>query len=166
MPRGGQNRKPRQAKIVQGTFRKDRNPGREPAPALWPAPPRPPAGLNRWARREWKRLAAELQEQQLLTTVDLVALEICCTVFGVFKECADAIRKAGGLAKYLSGEDANSHTRPLFSAQRHAWAGYKSYLTEFGLSPASRNRIEAPAKKTGGIDPMEWLLDHEGPLPR
>jgi hypothetical protein len=87
MPRGGQNRKPRQSKIIQGTFRKDRNPSREPEPSIVPEPPKPPSGLNRWARREWKRLAAELAEQGLLTIVDLAALEIACVAL-VYTESA------------------------------------------------------------------------------
>jgi len=158
MSRGGNNRKPRTAKIIQGTFRKDRNPKREPTPALIVDPPKPPSGLNRWARKEWKRLAAELQDQQLLTTVDLAALEIACAAYGVYRECAQTIRKKyGGIAKYLDTDGENSHTRPLFSAVRHAWAAYKSYLIEFGLSPASRNRIEAPMHKQGQ-DPMEKLI--------
>lgn len=157
MPRGGQNRKPRQSKIIQGTFRKDRNPSQEPEPSIVQEPPKPPSGLNRWARREWKRLAAELAEQGLLTIVDLAALEIACVAFGAHRECQDAIRKAGGLAKYLSEEGANSHTRPLFSAMRHAWSTYKAYLGEFGLTPASRNRIEAPKREHTGEDIMERL---------
>ncbi|HUV64007.1 MAG TPA: phage terminase small subunit P27 family [Sedimentisphaerales bacterium] len=126
---------------------------------MFPESPKPPSGLNRWARREWKRLAAELQTQDLLTIMDLAALEIACVAFGVHRECMDAIKKAGGLSKYLSGKDANSHTRPLFSAQRHAWITYKSYLTEFGLSPASRNRISLPARKESGQSPMRKLLN-------
>lgn len=157
MPKGGHNRKPRQSKILQGTFRKDRNPACEPSPPVIPEPPKPPSGLNRWARREWKLLAAELAEQALLTPVDLAALEIACVAFGVHRECQDAIRKAGGLAKYLSGEDANSHTRPLFSAMRHAWTTYKAYLGEFGLTPTSRNRIEAPKREHAEEDVMARL---------
>ena len=159
MSRGGNNRKPRTAKIIQGTFRKDRNPRKEPTPTLMAGPPKPPSGLNRWARREWKRLAAELHDQELLSVVDLPALEIACAAYGVYRECFERIRKNyHGLGEYLDVPGENSHTRPLFSAARHGWAAYKSYLVEFGLSPVSRNRVEVSARKQGQ-DPMERLLN-------
>lgn len=167
MPRGGQNRKPRNAKIIQGTFRKDRNPGREAMPSLMLQVPKPPAGMNRWARRLWKQLAEELVEQDLLTTVDLSTMELCCSAYGMYQEAKDAIshprdpktgkRSRRSLAEYL--RERNSQTMPEMIAMKSGWQLYKTYMAEFGLSPASRNRINLPAKKEEGQSPMEKLLN-------
>ena len=164
---GGRPRKPRQAKIIQGTFRKDRNPGREPTPPVVPQVPKPPAGMNRWARRLWKEMAPELVEQDLLTTLDLAVLYLCCEAYGDYEEAKQAIfrpvdpktgkRVRRSLQQYLQGR--NSQTAPELAQKNRAWAIFKSYMTEFGLSPASRNRIHLPAKKEAGQDPMEKLLN-------
>jgi len=148
--------------------------------------PRPPARMNRWARRLWKELAEELKEQQLLTTIDLAALELTCRAYGDFQEASQAIfhpldPRTGRqihrtLAQYLSGIDPwmdieklsplnlmdlrrNSQTAPELAQRNRAWAIFKSYLVEFGLSPASRNRIHVPASRGAGIDPMEKILN-------
>jgi len=185
MARGGQNRKPRRTKIIQGTFRKDRNPGREPAPPVVSAVPKPPRGMNRWARRLWKNMAQDLVEQQLLTSIDVAALQLTCEAYGDYEEAKQTIfrpadprtgkRVHRSLEQYLSGIDPwmdisildtvtiiglrrNSQTAPELTQRNKAWAIFKSYLTEFGLSPASRNRIHVPEPKGAGQDPMEKLL--------
>ena len=53
----------------------------------------------------------------------------------------------------------NSQTAPELAQRNRAWAIFKSYLVEFGLSPASRNRIHVPASRGAGIDPMEKILN-------
>ncbi len=186
MPRGGQNRKPRKAKIIQGTFRKDRNPAREPTPPPVSTAPKPPPGMNRWARRLWKSLARELTDQELLTSVDLATLELLCAAYGDWKEAEQALfrptnpltgkRERRSMEQYLSGRDTwikvdeltadvvvsmrrNSQTAPELVARNRAYAIYRTYMAEFGLSPASRNRINLPAAREPGQDPMEKLLD-------
>lgn len=186
MPRGGQNRKPRGRKIIQGTFRNDRNPPREPTPPAVPTAPKPPAGMNRWARGAWKRLAAELTDQELLTSLDLMTLELLCAAYGDWKVADQAVfhplnpltgkRERRNLEQYLSGRDTwikvdelsadvvvslrrNSQTAPELAERNRAYATYRAYMAEFGLSPASRNRINLPARREQGQDPMEKMLD-------
>ena len=164
---GGRPRKPRQAKIIQGTFRKDRNPGREPMPSVLPTAPKPPAGMNRWARRFWKELISELMDQNLVTKIDLVTLEMCCDAYGMYREAKDAIfhprdaktgkRLRRTLSQYLVGK--NSQTMPEMTTMKTGWQLYKVYMIEFGLSPASRNRIHLPGPKEAGQDPMEKILN-------
>ena len=164
---GGRPRKPRQAKIIQGTFRKDRNPGREPIPPILPTVPKPPAGMNRWARRLWKELIEKLMEQDLVTTIDIVTLELCCDAYGIYREAKEAVfhprdQKTGkrlrrSLAEYLRGR--NSQTMPELTTMKTGWQLYKAYMAEFGLSPASRNRIHLPGSKEAGQDPMEKILN-------
>lgn len=181
---GGRPRKPRRTKIIQGTFRKDRNPGREPAPPIMPEV-KPPSGMNHWARRLWKDLIHDLVEQQLLTSIDVAALQLTCDAYGDYKETGRAIfrpvnpltgkRVRRTLEQYLSGIDPwmavetlspldlmglrrNSQTAPELAQRNRAWTIFKAYMTEFGLSPASRNRINVPGPKETGEDPMEKLL--------
>jgi len=165
-------RKPRGLKVIQGTFRKDRNPGNEPDPEKVLEAPKPPSSLNRWGKSMWKALAAKLVETKVLTEVDLYALEACCTQYGLYRELHDAIyhveeavevdgktvvrRRRRTLAEYLNGR--NSQTMPEYIQMKGAFAQLRQYLTEFGLTPAARNRIDIP-ETPDEKDRMEELLN-------
>ncbi len=157
---------PKQAKILKGTFRKYRDDRPHLAPPLIRAVPKPPRGMTSWARARWKILAAELVEQDLLTTLDLGTLEICCGIYGIYAEARQAVynpldpatgkRRRRSLAEYLEGR--SSQTSPELATMRAAERGYRQYLAEFGLSPSSRQRLTPPKSKDSGEDPMEALL--------
>ena len=189
MPRGGHNRKPRKTKILQGTFRDDRNPAREPEPPVVPKLPAPPASMNHWACGLWREIVGDLKDQGLLTTLDLASLQLLCEAFGDFEEAKQALfypvnprtgkRVRRTLEQYLSGIEPwvraaelkkmttadlsvlrrNSQTAPELTQRNRAYALFKSYLTEFGLSPASRNRISVPKPKESDEDPVEKMLN-------
>lgn len=167
MSSGGHNRKPKQLKVIRGTFRADRNPANEPDPTPVVDVPKPPTHLNRWGKRLWKSLVPKLMDTRVLTDVDLPSLEIACMQYGIYRELDDAIRcfvrdsrtgkrRRRTLAEYLRGQ--NSQTIPEYSAMKQAFTTWKSYMAEFGLSPASRNRIDLPQQE-GEEDPMEALLN-------
>jgi len=103
-----------------------------------------------------------LVDQGLLTVLDLGTLELCCAAYALYQEAADVIYrprrgKTQTLAQYLAGR--NSQTCLELTTMRGAWQTYKSYLTEFGLSPASRGRINIKPSKNASEDPMEKLLN-------
>lgn len=163
----GRPRVPREVKVIRGTFRKDRNPEHEMEPSKVPEVPKPPSYLGKYAKKLWKQLAPELYDAGILTVVDLPALEMCCDAYGQFRELRDAIHrpldpdtgKKGKrtLAEYMLGQ--NSQTMPEYTNMKSAFQTFKSYLTEFGFTPASRNRIEIPEPKKPEEDPMGKLLD-------
>jgi P27 family predicted phage terminase small subunit len=167
MGSGGHNKKPRASKILQGTFRKDRNPAHEPDPPRVYEIPRPPAYLGRFGKRIWKDLVVDLVNTGVLTTVDIPALELCCAAYEQYREARESVyafvvdeetgkRRRRTLAEYMLGK--NSQTMPEYAAMRQSFATFKSYLVEFGLTPASRNRIDLkePAQT---VDPMEELVN-------
>lgn len=167
MPSGGHNRKPKSRKIIEGTFRADRNPGKEPEPPAVEVVPRPPAYMGRHGKRLWKKLAPLLMDQGILTEVDLSTLELCCESYDVFRSAHEAVYRTvdpmtgrkvrRSLADYFAGR--NSQTAPEYAAMKGAWQTYKSYMAEFGLSPVARNRIDLPEPKKDNVDPMEALLN-------
>lgn len=165
MGSGGHNRKPTKQKILQGTFRKHREPENEPAPAPVNEIPRAPSHLNRWGKRKWKELAPLLQYDGLLTSIDFTSLELVCGAYGTWREMLEAIyhytdedgkRHRRTMAQYLVGR--NSQTAPELAAMHKAEQLYKSLIAEFGLSPAARGRINVP-KPAAEKDPMEALLN-------
>lgn len=165
MPKGGHNRKPTGTKIIHGTFRKDRAQEREPEPEKVAEIPKPPSYLSKYAKKLWKSLAGELVEKGILTVVDVPALEACCEAYGQYRAAHEAVfrpvspltgnREKRTLAEYMRGR--NSQTMPEYSTMTKAWTTFKSYLVEFGLTPASRSRVGIPDPKGKENDPMEKL---------
>jgi P27 family predicted phage terminase small subunit len=157
-------RVPRQLKIIRGTFRNDRNPEAEPEPTKVDAIPGAPSYLGAQGKALWRRIAGEMVRAKILTTVDLAALEILCSSYEEFREAREAVYttakgKPRTLRQYMRGK--NSQTMPEYNAMKTARQEYKAYAAEFGLTPASRNRIEIAAPKDPEVDPMEQLLGSE-----
>ena len=87
----GPPKKPTQLKILQGTFRKDREPENEPEPEKIEEEINPPSHLSWMAKKKWKELVPELIELGLLTNIDLGALEICREAYAMAIEAKKAI---------------------------------------------------------------------------
>jgi len=167
MNQGGRPRKPRAQKIIRGTFRKGRNPEHEIEAPVVNEPPKPPASLNRWGKQVWRRLIPLLLAQRVLTEHDLETFELACAQYGLYRELYAEIccmiedpetgrRRRRTVAEYLRGR--NSQTQPELTAMQKAVKEWKAYMTEFGLSPLARNRIEhKPVKEEQ--DPMEEILN-------
>jgi P27 family predicted phage terminase small subunit len=158
-------RKPRELKVIQGTFRKGENPKNEPSPSKLLEEPKAPSHLNRWGKDAWKKITKELIRLKMLTEIDLFALELACDSYGLYRELKDAIthtidedgnRIRCSVADYLSGR--NSQTMPEYAVMKNSLEKYRSLVTEFGLTPASRNRIDLPEPKESE-DPMESLVN-------
>ncbi len=153
-------RVPRQSKIIRGTFRHDRNPEDEPEPTKVETVPAAPKSLGKIGRELWGRLAAELVEHASLSVVDLPALEILCSAYEMSEEARAAIYRPRGrrrtLAAYL--KDRPPRLMAEWTVMRSAWAVYRQYAVEFGLTLSSRNRIDLKPPKPPEVDPMEALL--------
>lgn len=167
MGSGGHNRKPRQQKIIEGTFRKDRNPSNEPEPAKYAEAPKPPSHLGKYGKKLWKKLAPQLVEQGLLTVLDNQALELLCETYDQYRQAHEAVyyvrdadgkRRRQSLGDYLRGR--NSQTMPEYQAMNRNYAEIIRLLREFGMTPVARNRIDLPEKEDEQ-DPMEKLWNAE-----
>jgi P27 family predicted phage terminase small subunit len=156
-------RTPRELKIIRGTFRKDRNPGREIEPTSIDGPLPPPSWLGTHGRTLWETLTRELVTARVLTIVDLGALEILCSAYEVAVEAHAAIYRPGGkrrtLAAYLNGRPPRLMAE--WTVMHKAWSTYRQYMLEFGFTPSSRNRIDIPGPKEPEVDPMEALLERD-----
>ena len=71
---------PTHLKMVRGTLQKCRMNPDEPTPA--PEIPDAPPHLSPEAREEWERLALELYELGILSTIDRAALAAYCQAYG------------------------------------------------------------------------------------
>lgn len=157
MGRRGPPAKPTATKILEGTFRKDRAAKNEPKPAA--ATPSCPAWLNTEARREWRRIVPLLEQLNLLTKVDRSALAGYCQAYSRWRQ-AERILDAEGLTMdFLSNNGASySQARPEVAIAQQSAKLMKTFLAEFGLTPASRTRISVPVKEPEKKDATRELL--------
>jgi P27 family predicted phage terminase small subunit len=135
----GPPKTPTNLKLIRGTYRRDRAAANEPEPEV--AIPEPPDSLSPEAREEWDRISEELAMLGLLTRIDRVALAIYCEMWADFTEASLKIREHGKVIRTKSG---NVVENPYYSIRKRSAEILRGYLTEFGMTPASRCRISVP----------------------
>lgn len=134
----GRKKKPTNLKILQGTFRADRANKNEPMPD--PCIPEAPDHLSKDALIEWGRITNELKKLGLITNVDMVALSIYCQTWGRVIKYEKIVNEKGELYKTSNG---NIQLSPAMWVLNKAIEQSHKFLSEFGLSPASRAKVTA-----------------------
>jgi P27 family predicted phage terminase small subunit len=137
----GRRPKPTKLKLLQGTQRSDRINRQEPDPKS--EIPSCPKHLQGEARREWKRITKELGALGLLTRVDRAAIAGYCDAYGRWAEAAAKLSEKGLLVKAPSGYPI---LNPYLSIINSALDQMRKFLTEFGMTPSSRTRINVAKK--------------------
>ena len=135
-------RKPTVLKLVAG------NPGKRALPKHEPrfksGVGSPPETLDSIGVQCWKRLSALLDRTGVLTQPDELALERMCDAYADVHACRALIERDGRtyVTKNAAG-DSLIKAHPAVTQLRAADALFKSYLTEFGLTPAARSKVFA-----------------------
>ena len=166
---------PTALKVLKG------NPGKRPLNDAEPQPdktmPEMPKGMGLIARREWKRMAAQLYLVGLLTIVDGQALKAFCLAC----EAAELAYKEFTREPYFDRPKLNKFEEPImytdpidgklktFMERKvnpafHVYSSMekqkKSFLVEFGMSPASRSRLKIDKPKQ--LDDLDGVLNRRG----
>jgi P27 family predicted phage terminase small subunit len=140
MKRNGPPRKPTGLKIVEGTFRKDRAAPNEPKPRV--TIPRPPPHLSSEARSEWRRVSHELYLLGLLSRIDRAALAAYCECWSDWVDASKMCATVDGKdRKVMKTQAGNLVENPYFSIKKRSMELMHKFLTEFGMTPASRSQI-------------------------
>jgi P27 family predicted phage terminase small subunit len=145
-------------KKIAGTYRRDRDAGATMNPALISTAPKPPSWLAAAGKREWKRVAAELVELDILATVDLAALEGYCAAYARAIAAERALKKKVITGFATDGKPITASGLTMLSAQgiiprpevniaKVAWAEARTFASRFGFTPADRPRVKAPTRK-------------------
>ena len=157
MTRGRKNT-PTTLKVLKGNPGQRRLPENEPKPKPATGELKAPAWMNSDGKKMWKRLASQMQRIGLLTEADLESFTMLCQSYGDYVEGVKDMKKNGKYCTYTNKAGAeNEVERPVARATHRAYERYKSLCAEFGLTPASRSKIEIPGGD-GAIDEMEALL--------
>ena len=156
----GRTPKPTHLKVVSG------NPGKRAINKREPKPKREipscPAYLSDVGKVAWGRLGVLLDRMGVLTEADGPALERLCDCYAEILECRQLIKEQGRTYSSIRGiGDENSpieqvlmKANPAVAMLADADRRFKSYLVEFGLTPAARSKVHAAPDDNNKKDPL------------
>lgn len=152
MGRRGPAPKPTVLRLIEG------NPGKRPINRNEPKPPPERPTCPRWlspeAKREWRRVAPELEKLGLLTRVDRAALAAYCQAYARWRQAEEVLQREG---LTFATESGYLMPRPEVKVAEKAMQIIRAFCIEFGLTPSARARMTVPEAKREE-DPFEEFL--------
>jgi P27 family predicted phage terminase small subunit len=164
---GGRNSKTTQEHDLAGTRRDDRH-GEFDSPNPPKIKPDPPKELEGDARAEWDAMVGRLEASGTLTLVDDAAVYQYCRLYAETEQIALQQEEARESLRVLN--DNISDVKEMSPADRLSFFGHivqleklvskctdqlrsgrsaiRSYLVEFGMTPAARSRVKVPKNDT------------------
>lgn len=139
------------------------NEAENPQPAL--VEPEMPKGMPKPARREWRRIVPLLLNLGVLAETDGLALAAYCQAHALVEQAQKEIDAHGltFIQKFENKEgdivDGDIKANPAVTIFMQAQKVMKSFLIEFGLTPASRRNLKINKKAAG--DPMEAFMNRK-----
>lgn len=134
--------------------RAEGNPGKRPINSREPKPsetrPRMPASLDPSAKKEWRRLLPILERMRVLTEADGIALANLCYDYSLLQQAQASLVKTGMLT--MNKKTEMIHQNPLIKVVAQTTDRISRGLQQFGLTPASRSRIQTVSDPKGQDD--------------
>ena len=150
----GRPPKPSALKLVSGNPGKRATNSKEPEPLLLNKLT-PPKHLAPASAAVWKQLAPMLRRNQVLTEMDVVALEMLCDSVADYRAARE--KRNGNFTSY--GAKGGQQLDQLLVAQQMCAKRAEGFMAKFGMDPVSRSRVmiepqgdlfgDAPAPATG-----------------
>lgn len=142
--------KPAALKLLNG-----RGPGKDSAgrpvnegPGFVRESPEPPSFLGVEARAEWERVVPELTRLRMLSRVTTGSLTNYCEQWEMFVNATKTLHDEGFL--YMAKQGLIPH--PAVNVQRQAGAEMRRWATEYGLTPASEQKVRAHEPESSDDD--------------
>lgn len=114
---------------------------------------RAPRHLGKEGKKEWRRVAQELDAVGLLTVVDRAALAAYCEAWETWIDATRQVREEGMVLVSATGY---AYPHPAQKIRERAMAQMLKFAAEFGMTPSSRSRIKMP--QADEPDELERLL--------
>jgi P27 family predicted phage terminase small subunit len=121
-------------------------------PDVKPGIPEMPRGLPKAGQREWHNMAPMLLDLGVLAVTNGKALWGYCMAYAIVEACAEHIEENGLFVETMHGLSAN----PALPTMNKYLATMKSYLIEFGLTPASVSKLKI--QKKSEADPYDKIM--------
>ncbi len=146
-----------QTKVLNGTVSSDGGGnGNFPIPDKLPDPP---DYFNTYAVAAWNYYGKLLLQAGLLTSGDILALELLATAYGRWIEAELKLKETGTVL--ASDKTGGLYQNPYLGVANRAYEHLMKLLGSFGLNPAERNKVTiAGTNVMDGI--MKKLLGNSG----
>lgn len=107
--------------------------------------PECPEHLDDRARKEWFNITGELHTLGLLTIIDRSALAAYCSAYGMWVQAETDMKRLRTFKPKTAKEVRKNYAElcMVIGLRKGALKEMKAFLTEFGMTPASRSRINA-----------------------
>ncbi|MFW5408271.1 phage terminase small subunit P27 family [Pectobacterium brasiliense] len=125
--------------MVTGNPGKRKLNNKEPLPAR--EIPSPPAHLSDWGKTAWGRMTVLLDGMGVLTVADVFALERLCDIYADILQLRNTIADEGRTYTVQTEGGFLIKANPAVAMLADADRRFKSYLVEFGLTPAARSKV-------------------------
>jgi phage terminase small subunit len=135
----GRPRKPVEAKILEGTFRADKD--GDPTTFLAPGEPVPPPHLKGPALEFWGEVVPGLVALGVARAADAPALAEMCTWYARYRKLARAFDRA----KVGPGNSG------LMMQMGVSFDKFNGLAARFGLTPSDRAKLRVAEKPAGGV---------------
>lgn len=143
MSKVGRPKTPTALKLLEGTFREDRDGGAIIAP---PGNPIKPEWLGEIASKVWdERIAAFSQVPGLLSEIDGPSLALYCHAWQVFHDAKAEIERRGIVA---ISEKGSEYQHPAVGIQNKAIEIIGRIGAKFGMTPSDRASLRPTTKTT------------------
>lgn len=147
--KSGRKAVPKGLKLLKGTFQSCRENKDAPQPGRGTL--QAPAHLTPVAAAEYERKAELLDRLGVFTEADDAALAIYAAAYGRWVEAEKKLAKLGNIVKSPKGDAMRN---PYAYVLNNAVDQMYHFLTEFGLTPASRQRVKVERKDATS----EWQI--------
>jgi P27 family predicted phage terminase small subunit len=104
----------------------------------------PPDHLNEVAKEEWRRIIVILDDIGVMTQLDVSALEMYCQNYSILREASEDVKENGLL---VTGDNQIAYQNPNLKIMTEYSKLCRSFLQEFGMTPAARTRVHTTKEK-------------------
>ena len=105
-----------------------------------------PTHLDEAAAAEWRRVCEQLAPAGLLTHDDRAALAGYCVAWSRWVDAETHVRDEGTILQPEKGKKAYPVVNPYLRLADTAMKQMRDFLSDFGMSPASRSRIRSRSR--------------------
>lgn len=138
----GRKKKPQAIKDQEGTSRKDRT--NVDAPKIEAKVLRPPTWMTKEEKTAFRKLSKFLGSKIfVLTEADDLALQGLISNYSIWVECKKAVVDEGVIYESFTENGVIKRKNPKIEIMNQAWDRLGKLLTEFGLTPASRDKVSS-----------------------
>jgi P27 family predicted phage terminase small subunit len=152
-----------EVKEATGAFRKNPQRKNVTAPSADGASPTPPKHLCRVAKAKWKELVGDLKRNGVLSTDTREMLVSYCTIFAKWMEAREKVEQTGLAIESVDKMGQLVISRNPYVSEMHKFREQlNKLLPEFGLTPASRQKLKSMNLDDKKEDPFAKIMERMG----